>query len=242
VVAFNHGYIPPREYRPTERYLAYVDAFARNGYIVLRPDYRGHGDSEGEPTSIFASPGYTVDVLNAVAAIQRFPDADPQRIGMWGHSMGGQITLRAMVVSAEIKAGVIWAGMVAPQGYMTLHWRTRAASRPTPTPDGYPVRGRWGEELTSLYGTPEQNPAFWDAVSPNAYLGDLSGPIQIHHGAADESVPLAYSQALAEGLRAAGQAFEFHVYEGDDHNISRNWGMAMTRSVAFLDRHLKGAS
>jgi len=32
------------------------------------------------------------------------------------------------------------------------------------------------------------------------------------------------------------------VYEGDDHNISRNWGMAMTRSVAFLDRHLKGAS
>ncbi|MBM3190866.1 MAG: alpha/beta hydrolase, partial [Chloroflexi bacterium] len=50
VVIFNHGYIPPREYRPTERYLAYVDAFARNGYIVLRPDYRGHGDSEGEPT------------------------------------------------------------------------------------------------------------------------------------------------------------------------------------------------
>jgi len=40
VVIFNHGYIPPAEYTSTERYVAYVDAFARRGYIVLRPDYR----------------------------------------------------------------------------------------------------------------------------------------------------------------------------------------------------------
>lgn len=43
VVIFNHGYIPPAEYRTTERYVAYVDAFARNGYIVIKSDYRGHG-------------------------------------------------------------------------------------------------------------------------------------------------------------------------------------------------------
>ena len=42
VVIFNHGYIPPAEYRTTERYVAYVDAFAKNGYIVFKPDYRGH--------------------------------------------------------------------------------------------------------------------------------------------------------------------------------------------------------
>ena len=33
---------PARVYRTTERYVAYVDGFARNGYIVFRPDYRGH--------------------------------------------------------------------------------------------------------------------------------------------------------------------------------------------------------
>ena len=48
VVIFNHGYIPPAQHRTTERYVAYVDAFARNGYIVFRSDYRGHGNSEGE--------------------------------------------------------------------------------------------------------------------------------------------------------------------------------------------------
>jgi len=113
VVIFNHGYIPPAEYRSTERYVAYVNAFARKGYIVLRSDYRGHGNSEGDATGSH-TPDYTIDVLNAVASIKRYEDADPARIGMWGHSMGGGITLRCMVVTDDIIAGVIWAGVVVP--------------------------------------------------------------------------------------------------------------------------------
>ena len=49
VIIFNHGYIPPTQYRTTERYVAYVDGFASSGYIVFRPDYRGHDRSEGRP-------------------------------------------------------------------------------------------------------------------------------------------------------------------------------------------------
>ena len=48
VIIFNHGFIPPDVYRTTERYLAYVDWLARNGYVVFRPDYRGHDQSEGQ--------------------------------------------------------------------------------------------------------------------------------------------------------------------------------------------------
>lgn len=66
VVIFNHGYIPPNQYVTTERYIAYTDAFSRNGYIVFRSDYRGHGNSEGQGSS-YGSNGYTVDILNAVA-------------------------------------------------------------------------------------------------------------------------------------------------------------------------------
>src|SRR3972149_9515991 len=47
-IGFNHGYIPPPEDRTTERYIAYTDAFSRNGYVLFRPDSRGHGNSEGE--------------------------------------------------------------------------------------------------------------------------------------------------------------------------------------------------
>ena len=130
VVVFNHGYIPPEVYRTTERYIAYTDAFSRNGYILIRPDYRGHGFSEGEANGGYGSPDYTIDVLNAVASIKRYADADPARIGMWGHSMGGHITLRAMVVSDEIKAGVIWAGVIVSYPDLMTRWRRPGIAPP----------------------------------------------------------------------------------------------------------------
>src|SRR6202022_2482324 len=79
VIVFNHGYIPPTVYRTTERYVAYVDAFARNGYIVFRPDYRGFGSSQGTPISAYGSPNDTVDVLNVRNKIQRIASALPKR-------------------------------------------------------------------------------------------------------------------------------------------------------------------
>src|SRR3989344_2681179 len=92
VIIFNHGYIPPDVYKTTERYIAYVDALARAGYIVFKPDYRGHGDSEGQPEGAYYSPAYTVDVLNALESIKKYPGVNTAKIGMWGHSMGGNIT------------------------------------------------------------------------------------------------------------------------------------------------------
>ncbi len=237
VVIFNHGYIAPEVYRTTERYIAYVDAFARNGYIVFRSDYRGHGSSEGEAAGGYGSPAYTVDVLNAVASVKQYADADPNRMGMWGHSMGGQITLRAMVVSDDIKAGVIWAGVVAPYPDLISRWRRpQSETQPSTLPTG---ARRWRQELTETYGAPEENPAFWASISPNAYLADLSGPIQLHHGTADTSVPLEFSDTLNEEINAVGGTVEYFVYPGDDHNIAANLGTALTRSVVFFDTYVK---
>jgi fermentation-respiration switch protein FrsA (DUF1100 family) len=243
VVIFNHGYIPPDQYRTTERYVAYVDGFARSGYIVFRSDYRGHGNSEGEAAGGYGSPAYTIDVLNAVASMKNFPEADPDRIGMWGHSMGGHITLRSMVISDDIKAGVIWAGVVASYPDLFERWRRRNDSAGTdifPTPDPNSRRGRWRRELMETYGSPEDNPEFWASISPNSYLSDLSGPIQLHHGTADSSVPLEFSETLVTQLEAVGQPIELYTYEGDNHNISVNFSTAMQRSIQFFDEHVKG--
>jgi dipeptidyl aminopeptidase/acylaminoacyl peptidase len=244
-IVFNHGFIPPTQYRTTERYVAYVDTLARNGYIVFRSDYRGHGNSEGLAGGAYGSPDYVIDVLNAAAALRRYPEADPDRIGMWGHSMGGYITLRSMVTDPDIRAGVIWAGVVASYEDLLTRWRRTATPGPgTPGAGALtPVAPRgWRGFLVNEFGSPEENPAFWASISANSFLADLSGPVQLHHGTADTSMPLEFSQTLAEQLTAAGQPGELYVYEGDNHNLSGFFSLAMQRTVEFFDRHVKGSA
>jgi uncharacterized protein len=232
VIIFNHGYIPPDVYRTTERYIAYVDLIARSGYIVFRSDYRGHDRSEGAAGGVYTEPNYSIDVLNAVASMKRHPDADPDRIGMWGHSMGGYITLRSMVVSQDIKVGVIWAGVVAR--YPDLFTRWNAGARNTSA-----APGSWVYSLEQSYGTVEANPEFWNSISANAYVKDLNRPIQLHHGTADHDVPWQFSEMLYDEMLAANQVAEFYTYDGDNHNISNYFSLAMQRTIEFFDRYLK---
>lgn len=232
IILFNHGHITPELYRTTERYVAYQDGFARNGYITFKSDYRGHGNSEGEARSGHANPDYTTDVLNAMTSLQRYPNADPDRVGMWGHSMGGSITLRSMIVTDTVKVGVIWAGVVA--SYPDL--LNRFELQGVPVPEWF---ARWRDEFIAAYGTPENNPEFWMSISPNSYLADLSGPIQLHHTTGDESVPVQYSDVLDAQIEDVGGVVEYFRYPGDNHNISANFGTAMARSIAFFDKYLK---
>jgi len=174
----------------------------------------------------------TVDVLNAVASIKRYTEADPARIGMWGHSMGGLLTLRTMVTTKDVKAGVIWAGVVA--SYPELY------NQRNPQPNSQPVdaatanRRRWREEIVEKWGTPEEAPEIWAAISPNAYVSEISGPLQLHHGAADSDVPVRYSQTLNTQMQAVAGTVEYYEYPGDNHNLSVNFNTAIARSIVFL--------
>ncbi len=236
VIVFNHGYIPPAEYRTNERYVAYQDAFARNGYITLKSDYRGHGNSQGEASGGYGSNGYTIDVLNALASVKRHPDADPERIGFWGHSMGGHITLRSMVVRDDIKAGVIWAGVVASYPDLINNWRRNS---PNPSRESMRRVSGWRSLLVEQYGEPNDQDPFWRTLSANTYLSEISGPVQIHHGTADTSVPVEFSQKLDQQLKEAGKTVEYYEYSGDDHDITANFNTAIQRSVEFFDRYVK---
>ncbi len=238
VILFNHGYIPPKQYQTTERYGAYVDAFARNGYIVFKPDFRGNGNSEGQPEGAYYSPAYTIDDLNALASIKKYKDTDPNKIGVWGHSMGGNIALRDLVVNPQdIKAVVIWGGVVGSYNDLMNNWQNHVSYRPPA--NELALRNRFRQNLINQYGTPQSNPTFWNSIDPTYYVADIAAPVQLDVGGADEEVPVAFSESLYDKLQAAGKTSEFYVYPGSDHNISQDFDLAMQRSLTFFDKYLK---
>lgn len=241
VIIFNHGYIPPETYKTTERYVAYVDAFAKNGYIVFKSDYRGNGRSEGQPEGAYYSPAYTTDVINALASLKSYPDANSQKIGLWGHSMGGNITLRAVVVETQaIKAAVIWGGVVGSYDDLMNNWQRKV--RYQPSPRELTLRNNYRQQLANTYGTPQGNPVFWQAIDPTYHLADITTPIQLHTGGNDEEVPVTFSVSLKDKLTALGKVVEYYNYPGGDHNIaSPDFSLAMKHSLDFFNYYLKGS-
>lgn len=249
VIIFNHGYIQPDLYRTTERYVAYVAYFARSGYIVFKSDYRGHGDSQGNPEGGYYSPGYTADVLNALASIKRLKDpgessgtsllANASKIGMWGHSMGGSLTLRSLVVDpSDIKVAVIWGGVVGTYEDLAYNWRRSAPF--VPSQRELALRNNLRQNLAEKYGSPSANSPFWQSIDPNFYLSDITAPIQLHAGSSDEEVPWEFSQELYDRLQKLNKTSEFYTYPNADHNISDpSFSLAMQRSLTFFDKYLK---
>jgi fermentation-respiration switch protein FrsA (DUF1100 family) len=142
-----------------------------------------------------------------------------------------------MVISPKIKAGVIWAGVVASYPDLLTRWRRNRDLTPTPGASGSRSwRWTWIEE----YGTPEENLEFWSAISANSYLADLNGPIQLHHGTADESVPLEFSQLLNDQMQQAGKTVELYTYEGITTTCQILQPGQGTRTIEFFNTYLKG--
>ena len=147
--------------------------------------------------------------------------------------MGGYITLRCMVISKDIKVGVIWAGVVAPYPDLVNNWPGQTYEIPA-------IANNWRTSLIDTYGSPAQNPVFWDAISAHSYLIDLSGPIQLHHGTGDVEVPVEFSTSLYQQLQVADVPAELYLYENDNHNLSNSFDLAMQRTIAFFDLYLTG--
>jgi dipeptidyl aminopeptidase/acylaminoacyl peptidase len=64
--------------------------------------------------------------------------------------------------------------------------------------------------------------------------------LQLHHGTGDTEVPLEFSQTLYEELKQAGKTAEFYTYKDDNHNLSNYFSQAMTRTIEFFNKYLKG--
>ncbi|MGH7246216.1 MAG: alpha/beta hydrolase family protein [Candidatus Levyibacteriota bacterium] len=242
VILFNHGYIPPETYQTfpaVGQYATYFPVFSRSGYIVFKPDYRGNGNSQGQPEGAYYSPAYATDDLNALASIKKYKDSDPARIGIWGHSMGGNITLRDLVVNAkDVKAAVIWGGVVGSYTDLMFNWQRRVTYQPSARE--LTLRNKSQSSLRSQHADPTSNPTFWNSVDPTYFVKDITAPIQLDVGGSDEEVPVAFSESLRDKLQQAGKSVEFYSYPDDNHNILGHFSEAMQHSLDFFNKYVKG--
>lgn len=235
-IVFIHGYIPPSIYATEERYVDHVDYLARNGFVVLKIDLRGNGNSEGDASGAYYSGGYVVDALNAYSALQHFDNVNPEAVGFWGHSMAGNVVLRA-VVSKPIPAAVIWAGAVYSYTDLQKYKLNDASYRP-PLDASRRVGKR--DQIFATYGQFDPKNSFWKTVAATNYLKDIKGAIELNHALDDDVVNIGYSRDLDKLLTEEGVTHEFYEYPTGGHNISGpSFTNAMENTVNFFKKYLK---
>jgi uncharacterized protein len=237
-IVFIHGYIPPAQYRTLgPQYADYVDYLSRNGFVVFKIDLRGNGDSEGEAGGAYYSSDYVIDTLNAYSALGKLDYVNPEKIGLWGHSMAGNIVLRSMSVNPSIPAGVIWAGAVYTYEDMGKYGiQDSSFDRSMLTGE----RGRRRAEMRNLYGEPDLTHFFWKNLAPVSFLSDLKGAVQLNHAVDDNVVNIGYSRDLNSILDKTSVPHELNEYPSGGHDIEGvSFTRAMENTVEFFSKYLK---
>lgn len=235
-IIFIHGYIPPAQYNTVQNYYDYVDYLAGNGFVVFKIDLRGNGNSEGEPGGAYYSSDYIIDTLNAYAALQNSSFVNPKLIGLWGHSMAGNVVMRSFAVKPDIPAVVIWAGAV----YSYVDMQELGINDSSYQPPGTSTeRSRKRQRIRDTYGDPNADNFFWQQMAPTNYLSDLKGAIQIHHAVNDPVVDIGYSKQLISLLDRTNVSHELQEYSSGGHNLSRSvFNEAMQKTVEFFKKNL----
>lgn len=235
-IIFIHGYIPPMQYNTLQNYYSYVDYLARKGFVVFKIDLRGNGNSEGEPGGAYYSADYIIDTLNAYSALQNTDFVNSTKIGLWGHSMAGNIVMRSFAVKPDIPAVVIWAGAVYSYTDQQLYGINDSSYRP---PGLSTERQRRRQEIRNLYGEPKADNFFWQQMAPVNYLKDLKGAVQIHHALDDAVVNIGYSRDLIKLLDNTSVIHRLYEYQSGGHNLSgAAFNQAMQRTVDFFNNNL----
>jgi len=194
-----------------DSHLYFSEFLPAAGFNLFLFDYRGYGQSEG---SARKRQDLIADTHAALDALLARDDVNPQRIGLFGHSLGGSVGLNVMADRPEIRAAVITSAFTS--------WREMAASA---VGGGRP--GPIARSLAALF--------IKDSCRPIDAIARIERPILILHGDADRTVPVTHGRRLA----AACPGAELIELPGGDHNDLRDTHLrAETEPIAFFRRHL----
>ena len=218
-----HGYVDPKEYATLDYSVRYADALADAGYIVLHPNLRGYAPSPQANNSLGV--GDTIDALNLIALVRQqagtdglLKTADKERIGLWGHSMGGGIVMRVLVIDKDIDAALVYASIHADETENLAHFDE----------DG---RG---------YDKPAVSAETLEKLSPLNYLERITAPVSIHHGEKDAVVPPDWSVFLCSFLKELKKNAECQEYPGQPHTFQNSGDtLFIANTVIFYNEYLR---
>ena len=231
----------PLHFDPAKRYPAIVDVYGgpgvqrvinnwhgnlftqiltRAGYVVFTLDNRGsanRGTAFQNPIHDRMGDVEVVDQVQGARWLGAQSFVDPARIGVWGWSYGGYMTLNLMFKAPDVfRAGVSGAPVTDFALYDT-HYTERYLDRP------------------------QDNAAGYAASSVLPYAKDLKGPLLVMHGMADDNVLFLNSTKLFRRLQDLSKPFDVMVYPGAKHGLMRqNDGRHGYKMIKrFFDENLK---
>jgi dienelactone hydrolase len=259
VIIMNHGFFSRSMYLSgdgTDRASPYL---AEHGYITLASDYRSWGESDIAESFFYS--GLVIDVINLINAIPSIPKADPSRIGIWGHSMGGGVTMKVLAVldgrnmnaETRIKAALLYSPVSADDADIINRWGMGCFGD---IAEGEQIIGCNSSDvipidlprnLQDAYRFAASDEDTLKEFSPIYHLNLINVPIQIHYGTEDgkfiSGTPPQWSVKLTQALRDAGKDVELLQYEGEGHSfIGQPWFDFMSRTLRFFDKYVKNDS
>ncbi|MEN8253766.1 MAG: hypothetical protein ABFQ62_05340 [Patescibacteria group bacterium] len=261
------GYLPAETYETGMGTKNAASVFARAEYITIAPDFFGYADSDNESEDVwearFVKPVNVIELIESIKAanyiiggeielseeqavsIERLNGEKPSpldgdELAIWAHSNGGQITLSVLEILGEPIPSTLWAPMVAPFPYSILYFGWDEADE--------------GKEQRKWISMLEEDYDVLDFSITN-HLEKLTGPIQIHHGSADNQVLTTWVESLVEkikkpkpspemeresGSAPANQMGEviYYSYPNTDHNLQPAWNTAIQRDLKFFEENL----
>jgi dipeptidyl-peptidase 4 len=232
--------LKPRDLEPGKRYPVLVDVYggpgaqrvtnawgnlfhqylAQHGYVVFMLDNRGSGmrGTKFETTLAGRLAGVEVeDQVRGVEFLRSLPYVDGDRIGIFGWSYGGYMTLMCLMQAPDAFAAGVAGAPVTDWSLYDTHYTERYLS------------------------TPQANAAGYAASNVLTYAGRLRRPLLLVHGMADDNVLFAHSTALMKALQDLQKPFELMTYPGGKHGLIRqsSTGLHATSNIVrFFDEKL----
>ncbi len=199
VFLFTYG--GPGSQRVTRAWGSYFNQYmAQQGFVVFTLDNRGSGRRERAFTDALYNHLGSVEVEDQVAGVdwlakQSF--VDPKRIGVFGWSYGGFMTLRLLSAASDKIAMGVSVAPVTDWALYDTHYTERY-----------------------IGGTPKSDPKAYERSGVFAHLDGLKSPLLLVHGMADDNVLFTNTTRLIDELVKRNVQFDLMTYPGAKHGIS----------------------